>query len=209
VSSKGKTEGAKRAERELYRRFWVGVLWKGAAATALANFALAGGDVDEMERRFKRAWKEGKFRWLMIDITPIYKAFGGTTPERKYFSFVGHFQDPIKFIAHPAISAKHKGSVVSRIAVEGWTGSDWANRRFTTLGELMTTGETVAWGKGRGIEWNQFPSYFLHQLMSVQPIQMQQFMGWVSGERDGFDAVTNSLGFGVRSTYSRKQKIKP
>jgi hypothetical protein len=209
VRSKGKGEGAKPAERELYRRFWVGVLWKGAAATALANFALAGGDVGEMERRFKRAWKEGKFRWLMIDITPIYRAFGGTSPDRKYFSFIGHFQDPIKFVAHPAISAKHKGSVVSRIAVEGWTGSDWANRRFTTIGELMTTGKTVSWGKGRGLEWDQFPSYFLHQLMAVQPIQLQQFMGWVSGERDGFDALTNSLGLGVRTTYSRKQKTKP
>jgi hypothetical protein len=208
VKSKGKDGDQSTAERELYRRFWVGVLWKGFAATALANFALAGGDVGEMERRFKRAWKEGKFRWLMIDITPIYKAFGGTSPERKYFSFIGHFQDPIKFIAHPAISVKHKGSVVSRIAVESWTGSDWANRRFTTLGELMTKGETVTWGKGKGLEWDQFPSFTLHQLRAVQPIQLQQFMGWMSGETDGFDALTNSLGLGVRTTYSRKKKTK-
>ena len=207
-SSKGETKAAQKAERELYRRFWVGVLWKGAAATVLANFALAGGDVEEMERRFKRAWKEGKFRWLMIDVTPIYRAFGGTKPDRKYFSFVGHFQDPLKFIAHPIISAKHKGSVISRIAAEAWTGSDWAGRRFTTLGELMTTGQTVHWEKGKGLEIEQFPSFVLHELLAVQPIQLQQLIGWLSGELDGFDALFNSLGFGVRTTYQKRTKPK-
>jgi hypothetical protein len=210
--SKAKTEEARAAERDLYRRFWAGILWKGAAVTAMANYALAGGDLDEMERRFKRALREGprKLRYLSIDITPIYKAFGGTSPERKYFSFVGHFQDPVKFITRTGASAKHKGSMVGKLAVEGIEGSDWAGRRFTTLEDLLRTGETVKWDRGSGpIEIEEFPSFFLHAVMQSVPIQMDQLIGWMSGETEGFDALGNSLGLGVRSTYTRKKKSKP
>jgi hypothetical protein len=201
-----KNPKAKKIEKDLYRRFWVGILWKGAAATALLNFALAGGDPEKMLKKYKRAWKSGNLRWLEIDTTPIYRAFGGTGRDARYFSFWGHFRDPLKFITHPIRSAHHKGSVAYSIAHEALAGTDWAGRKFTTLDELMNTGNVVGWGKGGPIDMNQYPSYLLSQLIGTQPIQIQNLAAWMSGEKEAFDAITNSLGFGVRRTYEPKSK---
>ena len=202
-----KNKSGDAAEIALYRDFWGGVVVKGLAATALANYALSGGDVKEMKDRYEIAWREGNLNWMKVDITPIYQMFGGEKGIRKYFPVIGHFQDPIKFIVHPIKSAKHKGSVVAGIGLEGLSGSDWAGRNFTTLGDLIGEGKTVKWGGAKGpIDYDQFPSFLLSQLIGTQPIQVQNFVGWVDGETDGFDALSKSIGLRTTSTYKKKKK---
>ena len=194
------TAGTKE-ERQLYQRFWARVLVRGAALTTMANFLMAGGDPEEWVENYKRAWKAGDLRWMDVDITPLYKLFGGDTNWRKYFSIFGHFKDPAKFILHPIKSAHYKGSVMYGIFHEIVGGADWAGRRFTTLRELLHTGGTVKWGPGRPLSYEQIPSYFLSQLKGLQPVQIQNLISWLNGEMEGFDAIGNSLGLGVRTTY--------
>ena len=103
-------------------------------------------------------------------------------------------------------SAKHKQSIVSGVGFEMLSGTDWAGRRFTTIEELLKTGETVTWGKKGPVDWDQFPSYVISQVMGAQPIQVQNFIAWVNGEQDGFDALSKSIGLRTTSTYKKKNK---
>lgn len=149
----------------VYRAFWARIASKGIAALVIFNYLMAMYDEDEETEesttdrflaRYKEAWKTGKLRWLDVDITPIYKMLGGKADKRKYFSLLGHFKDPIKFIARETIkddkgkptsvpdplrslitSAKYKGSVSTRIIADGITGKNWAGREFTTISELF------------------------------------------------------------------------
>lgn len=190
-------------ETQMYQRFWGRIALKGAALTTLANFALAGGDLDEMWENYKRAWEAGDLKWMDMDITPIYEMFGGKSGQRKYLSVFGHFKDPLKF-ANPftVVKAAHyKGSIAYSTAFELMAGADWAGRKFTTFRELLETGETVKWGPGRPISAEQFPSYVLSQVKGSQPVQIQNILSWITGEMEGFDAIANSLGLGVRTTY--------
>jgi len=153
------------AEGSVYRAFWARIAAKGLLAIVVFNYLMAMYDeddeteettLDRFVQRYKEAWKSGKMRWLDVDITPIYKMLGGKSDKRKYFSLLGHFKDPIKFIARKTIkdskskstnipdplrsliiSTKYKGSVVTRIFADGITGKNWAGREFTTLAELL------------------------------------------------------------------------
>ena len=194
--------GGTKTERRMYRRFWAGVLVKGVLLTVLANLLL---NRDEFEENYKRAWKEGGLKWLDIDITNIYKALGGKSVNRKYFSILGHFKDPLKFITHPIKSAKHKGSVVFGFFHDMLSGVDWAGRGFTDADTLFKEGKTVEWGWEKGpISYSQLPSFMSNQLRGFQPVQIQNLLSWIAGEMEAFDAIANSLGLGVRTTYEPK-----
>ena len=197
-----------KSQRELYlyRRFWGGVVLKGVGITALANYAMSGGDVDKMKKDYEQAWRDGNFNWAKVNITPIYEVFTGGD-RRKYFSVFGHFQDPAKFIRDPIGSAKHKQSVVGGMGFEALSGTDWAGRGFTTIEDLISGEGTVKWGNKKGpIDYDQFPSYVLSQIMGAQPIQVQNLLGYIAGETDGFDAISNSIGLRTTSTYEKKTK---
>ena len=218
-----------KAETAFYRRFWAGILTKGALITVLANLLL---NPDDLWETYKRAWREGKLRWLDVDVTNLYRALGGKTQSRKYFSVFGHFKDPLKFITHPIRSIHHKGSVIYGFFHEALSGIDWAGRRFTTTSELLgvdkekgeykTTrkgyykkgdpkwgklkGKTVTWDfKGRGpLSYSQLPSFILNQTKGSQPIQIQNLLSWLAGEMEGFDALLKSAGLRVSTTYGGK-----
>ena len=139
----------------------------------------------------------------------------------------------MKFIVHPIRSAHHKGSVVYRLFHEAMTGTNWRGQRLTTLSELMgfddkgyyeTTTKThkkgepkggklagqvtaYAWGGKKGpIGISQVPSYLIHEIRGVQPIQVQNLLGWIQGEIEGFDAIARSLGLHTGSTYPKSRK---
>jgi len=197
----------------LHRMFWGRIAAKGLGATILFNLLLASFDDEDFVERYKKAWKTGRLRWLDVDITPIYKALGGDTDARKYFSLIGHFRDPVKFIAHPFISAKHKGSVLSRIMLDMMIGQDWAGREFTTIGELAgitedgkRSGRLVKYERGgaRPIDPSQIPSYALYQVRSAMPIPMQNLIAFMGGEMDAFDAITKSAGLMTATTYPKE-----
>lgn len=199
----------------LHRMFWGRIAIKGLGATILFNLLLSAFDDDDFADRYKKAWETGRLRWLDIDITPIHKALGGDDDKRKYFSLLGHFRDPVKFTVHPIVSAKHKGSVVSRVMMDMMIGEDWAGRKFTTLGELTgitedgkNSGRLVKYGRGgaRPIEPSQIPSYALYEVRSAMPIPIQNIIAFLGGEMDAFDAITKSAGLMTATTYPEKRK---
>lgn len=215
-------------EASVYRALWGRVLIRGLGATALLNLALAGFDDDEFLKRYKRAWEQGNLRWLDVDVTPLYRRLGGTDEKRKWFSLIGHFRDPLKFIVHPIRSAKHKSSVLGAFVSDAATGTDWAGRPFTTFAELVglddkgqykTTvkgrhvkgdpkggklkGSLVRPTRGGGgpLEYGQVPSYLLARARSTTPIPIQNGIAYFAGEIDGFDAITKSMGLMTSTTY--------
>jgi len=203
-------------ETDLYRNFWAGIYTKGAIMTVLANAIMAGLDEDNtFVGNYKKAWESGGLKWLDIDITTLYKALGGSSGNHKYFSIFGHFKDPVKFGSHPIRSAQHKGSVVYRFFHEALTGVNWQGKRYTTFTEIAglknkgkKKGQTVTWDFAGGgpLSYEQLPSFILSQLKGWQPVQIQNLLAWLAGEMEGFDAVANSAGLGVRSTYEKKTK---
>lgn len=201
----------------LHRIFWGRIAIKGLGATILFNLLLSAFDDDDFAERYKKAWETGRLRWLDIDVTPIFRALGGSDDKRKYFSLLGHFRDPIKFTVHPFVSAKHKGSVVSRVMMDMMIGEDWAGREFTTLGELTgltergkLSGRLVKYSRGgaRPIEPAQVPSYALYQVRSAMPIPIQNLIAFLGGEMDAFDAITKSAGLMTATTYPKKGSSK-
>gem|GEM_PF-6290302 len=227
-------------EGHAYRRMWARVLARAGAATILAQLLMAFMDDDEdFWSLYQRQWKEGNLRWLDVDVTPIARALGFKIEEdtRKYFSIVGHFRDPIKFVAHPVKSAKHKSSVLGSFVLEALTGTDWAGRGYTTASEILgiddkgtyktsgkrsdgstykqgdpkggqLAGKTVSWGNRGALEYSQMPSFLISQGKGVLPIQLQNLIGFLAGEMDGFDAVTKSAGLMTATTYPDKEGPK-
>jgi hypothetical protein len=204
----------------MHRMFWGRIAVKGLGATIAFNLLLSAFDDEDFLERYKRAWKEGRLRWLDIDVTPIYKALGGQSDARKYFSLIGHFRDPVKFMTSPGRSLKHKGSVVSRMMLFDFaTGQDWAGRKFTTVGELMgisedgkLAGRLVKYGRGGAspVEPSQLLSWFVYEGRQTMPIPIQNIAAFIAGEADAFDAITKSLGMMTSTTYpERRKKRKP
>lgn len=221
-------------ERNLYRKFWASVITKGILATFVANLLLSIGDDDDLLDKFKDAWESGNFKWLDVDITPIYKLLGGKKEGRKYFSLFGHFKDPLKFVFHPVRSAHHKGSVIYRTFHEAMTGEDWRGQRFTTASELMgiddkglyvtrrkghheigdpkggkLAGKLTAFSfeSGGPISWEQIPSYLASQVRNTQPIQVQNLISYVTGETEGFDAIARSAGLHTSSSFKSEKAV--
>jgi hypothetical protein len=193
--------GPSKIESAMYRRFWARIITKSALAILAMNAILHGKDTPET---YTKAWESGKLRWMDVDITPIYKAFGGETEAKKYFSIIGHFKDPLKWALDPIKSAQYKGSIVFGTIYDAIAGEDWAGREFTTIQELLATGRTVrpkfTFAPKPG-DYAKVPSFLLNKLKGSQPIQVQQLLGWWAGETEGFDAIGRSLGAKVSTTY--------
>lgn len=222
-------------EGEIYRGFWIRVATKGLIAQVICNAILAAFDDKTFWERYKIAWNEGYFRWLGVDITPLYRALGGGSEKRKYFNLIGHLRDPLKFIIHPIRSIKHKSSVIGRFAMDLMTGQDWAGRKFTTWKELFgiddkgvyktsrkgkykkgepkggkLTGRFVQRYRGaaRPLSIRQIPSYLLYEARSSTPIQVQSAISFLAGELDLFDSLSRSIGLPVTSAYKKPEEKK-
>ncbi len=230
----GKIEIATGAEGTMYRAFWGRIALRALTGTILFNVLMSAIDDKGFWERYKSAWKSGRMRWLDVDVTPLYRALGGDSESRKYFSLLGHFRDPLKFILHPFRSLKHKGSVISRFFLDAITGRDWAGRKFTTLSELIgiddkgvykTTRkgkyekgdpkggklkgrlvEKFSFGSTDPITYDRIPSYLLAMARSSMPIQIQSMLSYLSGEMDAFDALTRGLGFMTARTFEKKEE---
>ena len=193
------------------------------------------GTLSRLMRNYRRMWKEGKLRILEVDITPIYNALGGDSGARKYFSVAGHFRDPVKFVLHPVQSAKHKGSTFTRIVSDSLTGTDWADRPFTSWDELLgvddkgiyrtsgegrypgdpkggkLAGQTVSWSSTANdgvVTASTVPSFVLNQARGIMPIPVQNLLAYFNGEMDGFDAITKSMGLMVSTTRTAEEELQ-
>lgn len=131
------------------RKMWGRVAMRGMAAVTLANLVTTMGDqkddngkdisfADAIKRRYKKAWDEGRLRFLEWDITPIIRSMGGQEDKRYYFSFYGHFSDPIKMISNPTDFLENKlNPSVTKPGFEALTGENWKHEKFTKFSELM------------------------------------------------------------------------
>lgn len=89
-----------------------------------------------MGKEYETTLKEGHLNLLKLNLSPLYHSLGGKR-KRFYFNVMGHFKDPFKFITQPIKSLHHKGSIISRIGYEAFTGEDWRGYAFTEFDEFM------------------------------------------------------------------------
>lgn len=132
------------------------VMVRGMVATVMFNILMAAMDDEEtFFSMYQKQWKQGRLRWLDVDITPIYKMLGGQSEKRKYFSLLGHFKDPIRWVAQVSSSVKvfgvpipdvlgsllrtaqAKQSILAGLVVDLFSGTDWMGKKFTTYKELL------------------------------------------------------------------------
>jgi hypothetical protein len=159
IESASKKERARLIEAEMHRSLWMNVAVKGMVLTQLWNFFMAAFEADEDEstvenylKNFEKSWEYGRFRWMGVNVTPIYRALGGDHDTRKFFNLFGHFMDPMKwvtrydketrqrkidFVAGPIETLKHKTSIIGGMVLEALTGTDWKDDPFTTWQELL------------------------------------------------------------------------
>ncbi len=197
--------------KKMYARMWGGIMMKGAIWTTVLNFVMAGGDLEDMWGKYEKATKEGNYGWAKVDITPLYKTFGGTSERSKYWNFSGHFLDIPKMLTRsPVKTLRYKGSAFEQFTHEALTGQDWRGQTFTTLDELWEFGKRKEWKPGN--DWiepigpMQWPSFLFSQIIEAAPVQLQNYWDWRAGTMEGFDAVGNSLGVGVETSYEPLQK---
>jgi len=212
----------------VYRAFWARIAARTVLLSVVGNFLLGLIDPDDdFISRYRKAWRNGNLRWLDVDITPIYRALGGDKGRRRYFSILGHFKDPYKFVARDKIedgilqgfpdpvsslvkSAKYKGSVATRMLADAVTGTDWAGREFTSLQDLVSGGRLSArtfMKDAPTIKLNQIPSFLLYETKSNLPIQLQEGIGFILGELEGFDAAMTSLGTHLEKGYDEPHTL--
>lgn len=229
--------------RKFYQRTWAHIIGKYMSATVMFNLLLSLMDDDDFFERYQKAWNAGRtdgqgwryLRWTQLDVTPVYKILGGKKDERKYFSLIGHLLDPLKWGLRPFDSIKHKGGIFTKIVTDAFTGTDWAGRPFTTMGELLgidnkgvytqdykdhkkgdpkggqLTGKLIKTGdyfqSGSGIKANQIPSFLLYEAKGILPIPIQAAISWVSGEHDAWDMFMQTSGLnGMRTKEVSNQK---
>jgi hypothetical protein len=195
----------------IYRKFWASVFTKGVAVLLLGNLAMSMADDKSAWESFKERWNAGRLRWMGMNITPIYRGVYKTlgmkpSKSQKVFSPLGHFLDVMKMVSHPLLFLHHKGSPLYRVFHEAMAGTDWKGRPYTSFGELTGAtgdgamkGQLTKEGRGGVIGPSQFPSFILGQLRGSVPIPVGNMLALLSGEMDGFDALTKSTGTMVSS----------
>jgi hypothetical protein len=190
---------AKGKEGQLYQRFWARAIGKTMFASLILNAILTGGDEKELSKVYGTAIQDGNLRVADVNITPLYKVFGGREPVRKYFRLAGQFKDPFLWANRPVRSTVYyKSSIVAQTMIDFFSERDWQGRQFTRINELARTGETVrppnTFGLPRpGI--SSIPSFILNKIKDAGlPIPVYNLFQWWAGEMDGFDATLKNIG---------------
>ena len=197
--------------KKMYAGMWAGIVLRGAIWTTVLNYVMSGGDLDDMWEKYEKAKESDNYDWAKVDITPLYKTFGGTSERSKYWNFSGHFLDIPKMATRsPMKTLRYKGSAFEQFTHEAITGVDWRGQGFTTMDKLFEFGIRKEWEPDRGwvepvgvLEW---PSFIFSQLIEAAPVQLQNYWDWRAGELEGFDAVLNSLGVGIDTSYEPLMK---
>ena len=191
-----------------YRTFWGRVAVRSMTATIIMQM-LSGVDDPEdkwkfYEEQFGSFDQFRKLRWTQWEVTNLYRALGMEIEDdkRKTFSIVGHFADPLKLVS-PDRLIKGKGSPAIKLAEAGFSGSDWAERPFTSVEELLETGKTIKKSRFQKKEEliTRLPSYIVNQTISMQPIQVGYLLKWLQGEEDGLSAILSSAGAHVSNAW--------
>ncbi|MBN2818612.1 MAG: hypothetical protein JXP36_06565, partial [Bacteroidales bacterium] len=232
-------------ERRMYQRFWQRTFFRVAFSSVALNLLMAlrvlFDDDDETEywnevtETYKKAFEDPeRGNWLAVDITPLYKwisakeEYEKDRDVNKYFSLLGHFYDPVKFIIAPTQSFKNKSSVIGKTAMEFMQGENWQGKRFTSLDELLGIDEKGQYktsskkygyrvgdpkgGKNKGqltrwrkpgdygpVKYEEIPSFILSTFRGFLPVPLQNGLAFALGEIDAFDAVSHGVGIHLNS----------
>jgi len=189
--------------KALARKFVTRVMLRIAVMTILAQLMLNWKDDTEdflKEQMFSNRFN--RFRWTEVDISKLYQMMGVDPEQRTTFSIGGHFFDPLKMIA-PFKLMKGKGSPVWRIGDALFSGSDWAERPFTSISELAATGKTVkkSFHQPKEGELSRLPSIVVNQITNMQPIQVGHAIRYWQGEEDALTALLQSSGAMVHKAW--------
>ena len=191
-----------------YRAFWGRVAVRAITATVIMQMLTGADDPEDKWNFYKEQFGSfnqfRKLRWTQWDVTNIYQALGMEIEDnkRKTFSIVGHFADPLKLVS-PDRLIKGKGSPAVKLAEAGFSGSDWAERPFTGVEELLETGKTIKKSRFQKKEElvSRLPSYVINQVISMQPIQVGYLLKWLQGEEDGLSALLSSAGAHISNAW--------
>ena len=189
--------------RRLHQKFWQRIAIRTVLTTFIFNMLMAGLDDKDTFERYKLAWKSGNFRWLGIDVSPIYQMLGGDTDIRKFLTVPGHFVDPLKFIFHPGDSFFYKSSAVLKPLLKAIKGQNYKKETFTNWNELATKGPT-SWhtsNKPGGIKLSQMLSWLTDTGFDQVPIPLESIMDYFGGELDAWDNLLELAGPGGSTTY--------
>ena len=192
-----------RMMRRIHQKFWQRIAVRSVLTTFIFNLLMAGLDDLDTFERYKIAWKSGNFRWLGIDVSPIYQMLGGDPNIRKFLTVPGHFVDPLKFIFHPGDSFFYKSSAVLKPVLKAIKGQNFKKERFTNWSELPTKGPT-SWytsNKPGGIKFSQLLSWALDTAFDQAPIPLEAMMDYFGGELDAWDNILELAGPGGSTTY--------
>jgi len=98
---------------------------------------------------------------------------------------------------------KGKGSPITRVFGAVSSGTDWADRPFTGVEQLVTEGKTVKDSAHEPVEgeFNRLPSIVVNQVVDMQPIQVGHFIRYLQGEEDGLSALLQSMGAHVHTAW--------
>ncbi|MBF0488548.1 MAG: hypothetical protein HQK98_10330, partial [Nitrospirae bacterium] len=224
--------GGSQQEKSMYQRTWGNVIAKGVGATVVANLIMSAFDDKSYWERTKQAYDDGHLKVLDVNITPLTRLFGGNENDRKYFRLIGHYADPVKAVLNPLTFLKHKASPLFSMAQSALTGQDWKGQAFTSASELAGTDEKGVYlkntkthnaGEPKGgqlaghltkregnkgpIGYGQIPSFLASSATGLMPVQLQALLNYATGEQDGIDTITKSLGIMESSTYNTPKKL--
>jgi hypothetical protein len=192
-----------------YRGFLARAALRIATMTILAQMLLNGWDDSrDFYKEQMGDWETfKKMRWTGVDITKIYKWLGiDTDGSRRVFSIGGHFFDPLKLV-DPAKLIKGKASPMMRWGEAFFSGSDFRERPFTSVGTLLTTGKTVAKSpydrEVGGLE--RLPSTVWNQVINMQPVQVGYALRLLQGEEDALSALLQSAGVAVTRAWKPRE----
>lgn len=188
-----------------HRALWGRVAMRGAAALVVGNAMMAAMDDDTFMERYAKAWKADPMKAFDLDITPLYKAAGGSDGGRKYLSILRQFMFVPKMVAgavkHGLVSPlESKAAPVAQSMLQLATGADWKGAPFTNASELTSgklAGQSSSYhSKERHlvVKGEQVPSYAIEQAKNALPIQVTNAIELLNGQLDGFDVLFKSLG---------------
>ena len=196
-------------EQEMYKMFWLSVMGRSLALATVINLLMAGLDDDSLFENYAKAAKEGKFRVLQADISPLIHLLGGDKATDHYLNTVGHPLDMLKLAKDPLRTGYHKSSTVLKPVLEAVGGFNYAHKRPSKISQIGTEGLNT-WNSGRRgpISPSETPAFVLSQAIQTLPIQLKNMFELFSGEENVITSVLESgTGLELNRTYpSRTQK---
>jgi hypothetical protein len=201
---------------KVYRKFWMGIAWKGAATVAFMQWAVLAlfGDDDDWEEYKKQIaeafTREGfaKGRWASVDVTPVLDALGMAPAggKRQDLNVLGHFKDIFK-VAAPITLAKHKISPVLSTAESMLSATDWKGDRFKSIEEIMhSTDWSLTADKykdprdpvGYMAAVQQRLVAGVYNIRKAFPIPLNEVMQGIQGESSWVTALARGAGVDIR-----------